>query len=466
MNMSNTYRRAVYCVLYFFGWQYAAAGDPIPAIPGGNGRMLALGGSPSNYYMEDYTNIFFNPAYLKKYSDLALVELGNGISTSSPFSASNQQYGATLAVGEVTFGLVTGRREGPMFAENSYGCTSGGSFTAIDYMKSALDTYLQNLSIQSTSEPLTPIQLLSAFPLGTATVGVALYRSVWSRDDDGSGSVSSGRTCSASLGQFGIKAGVLYPVDSLVVVDVSGGVQMNTASADYSNSNALAPLSTSSFSVTGFELSALGRVWYHWKPSLTIIPMVRAVLFSYEPEVKSSPQANYLFPLPNSYSKMELELGVGIQSQWEHGIAVLGLSAQYIRLANDATSNISSVPQVTRYTRTWLDLPKINAGFEFFITSWLVGRAGYTKRISSQTTRVEAPAPGAPTESTISQEPGFLPSFGLSASEQTVSLGLGILIERFAINGYLAEQSLMEGPYVLSGVQQSLFGIVSLSYHF
>jgi hypothetical protein len=458
-------RWMVFCLLCIFVRQYSSAEDTTNVILGGNARMLALGGSPVNYYLFDYTNIFINPAYLKKYSRVAMIELGSGFGSGSGYTANNQTYGATFSLGEVTLGLVAGRREGPMFAENSYGYQNGGSFFACDYMKSALDTYLQNLVVQSSSEPLTPLQILAAFKLGEGSMGCALYYSGWGRDDNGTGSVSSGRTCSANLSQYGIKSGFLFPLDSLTLFDLAGCFRLNRASADYSNKNAGAPLAASSFSANGYEISVTGRIFYKFKSSMSLVPLVRAEIFSYEPEVTSTPLSNSLFPHPNTYSKWELELGMGIQSHWEKGMAVIGVSIQYISLKNGAVSNAGSVPQTTNYSRTWFDLPKINAGVEFSITSWLIGRAGYTKRISTQHTRVEPPST-SPTESVISLEPGFLPSFGLTPADQTLSLGLGICIDQFAFNTYLAEQAIGTGAYFLSGKEQIIFGVVSISYQY
>jgi len=348
-----------------------------------------------------------------------------------------------------------------MFSENSYGYQSGGYFTACDYMKSALDSYLQNLLVISSSEPLTPLQLFSAFDVGNASVGVAIYRSSWSRDDNGTNSVSLGRTCSASLSQIGIKGGVLLPLRSTTMLDLALCLRLNRAASEYSNNNSGAPLTASSFSANGYEVSFFGRMFHELSPKVSLVPIVRVEMFYYEPEVSSTPFSNQLFPLPNTFVKREYELGLGLQSRWGRSTSVLGVSIQYISLKNDAANNGGS-----KYTRTWFDLPKINAGVEFSITSWLIGRAGYFKRFSTQTTYIEPLSPMPPTETAVSIEPGFLPSFGLTAAEQTLSLGIGIIIDRFAFNGYLAEQMIGTGSYLLSGVQQSLFGVVSLSCHF
>jgi hypothetical protein len=456
----------IYCIVCIFQFNFSRAQDSLQVIHGGNARMLALGGSPLNYYLEDYSNIYINPAYLASYVDLAMIELGSGFGTGSSFLTANQQFGVSFSLGKVAVGLFIGRREGSMFADNSYGYQSGGHFTGCDYMKSALDSYLQNLFLFSSSEPLTPIQILTAFRISDVTIGLALYRSEWSREDDGSGSVSAGRRISASLSQFGIKGGILYPLGTKHTLDIAGCLRWNDASAEYENKNSGAPLTSSSFIADGYEISLSSRLFYSASQNLRIIPKGRFEFFWYEPEVNSIPLSSQLFPRPNYYRKMEYEIGVGIESHWEEGLAFLGLSYQYISLKNDATSIINSVPQITKYSRSWYDLPKISACVEYAITGWLIGRVGYFKRLSKQQTCIEPPLPSPPTETNISLEPGFLPSFGLTAAEQTLSLGFGISFNRFALEGYIADQMLGNGPYVISGIQQSFLGVVSLSYQF
>jgi hypothetical protein len=451
------------CLLYF---NTSQASDTTVAIQGGYARTLALGGSPTNYFLTDYTDIYINPAYIEQYSNLVCLELGTGFSSGSGFSANNQFYGAIYALEKVTLGLTVGKREGPMFSENSYGYQSGGYFSACDYMKSALDSYLQNILVQSSNEPLTPLQLIAGFSVGDVSLGIALYESNWSREDDGTGTVSLGRKCSAALSQYGIKAGVLYPFTEASTLDLAGCFRLNYASSSYSDNNTNAPITESSFSASGYELSIVGRLFYKISPRLSIVPLGRAELFFYKPEVNSKPQSNYLIPLPNSYSKWECELGAGLQSRWENGLAVIGLSVQYIALKNDAVNYNGTIHQTTRYSRSWFDLPKINAGVEYSIVKWLLLRGGFFKRISTQRTRIEAPSPLPPIESDVTMEPGFIPSFGLSSSEQTLSLGVGIVIDHFVLNGYLAEQVLGKGIYLISGMQQNLFGVVSLNYHF
>jgi len=362
--------------------------------------------------------------------------------------------------------LTIGKREGPMFADNSYGFQTGGYYSACDYMKSALDSYLQNIRVPSSSEPSTPLQLMGGFTLGKASIGIALYESSWSREDDGTGTVSQGRSSSASLSQYGIKGGVLYPLTENTTLDIAGGVRLNKASSSYSDDNAADPLTASSFSATGYELSVMGRLFHPLSSKSSVIPIVRAEYFSYEPEVSSTPSSIYLLPLPNRYSKFECELGAGLQSRWEHGIAAIGLSVQYLSLENDAVSFDGTIHQTTTYHCSWLDLPKINAGVEFSAARWLLLRAGLFKRLSTQRTRIEPPSPLSPMESSITIEPGFLPSFGFSPAEQTLSLGIGITADQFVLNGYLAEQVLGKGIYLLSGMQQNLLGVVSINYHY
>jgi hypothetical protein len=171
------YKLVVVCAACLLYHQVSQASDTTAAIQGGYARTLALGGGPANYYLNDYTDMYINPAYIEQYSNLVSVELGTGFSSGSGFSTTNQFYGASVALENVTLGLTVGKREGPMFSENSYGYQTGGYYSACDYMKSALDSYLQNILVQSSSEPLTPLQLIAGFTLGNASIGIALYES-------------------------------------------------------------------------------------------------------------------------------------------------------------------------------------------------------------------------------------------------------------------------------------------------
>ncbi|MEX2191543.1 MAG: hypothetical protein WEB33_12655, partial [Bacteroidota bacterium] len=59
-----------------------------------------------------------------------------------------------------------------------------------------------------------------------------------------------------------------------------------------------------------------------------------------------------------------------------------------------------------------------------------------------------------------------IPSLGFTGAQQQVSLGLGLLLNRVSIDGYVGERVLAAGTWLLSGRIQDLFGVVSISVKF
>ena len=70
---------------------------------------------------------------------------------------------------------------------------------------------------------------------------------------------------------------------------------------------------------------------------------------------------------------------------------------------------------------------------------------GYFKRYASRSVESTPPAPGAPTEQTITVDQGYVPSLGFSQPDQQLSLGLALLLDRVSIDGYVGERILAAG---------------------
>jgi len=463
-NSGDAMKKRIFIIFQFIITTTAFALDSTMVVSGGIARTLALGGSPTNPFLLDQTDVLINPAFLKEYSNSIFLELGNDFNNGSAYRANNQSFGASFNIGSLTLGCIIGMREGPMFAENSIGYQSGGSFLACDYMKAALDSYLQSLSVWQTTEPTIPFQIIGAMKFSNATAGISLYFSHWGRNDQGAGSVSAEKTCSVSLEQYGIKGGVLLPLSHKITGDFSGCLRLNRATADYHNTMPQAPLLSSSFSSNGYEMALSTRFLFNISPTLIVIPYVRGEYFKYHPELSYSPIIYLSVPYPNEYWKKKVEFGCGALHHFSKGLVSGGISFQYISLTNDATTKNGNLPQLTHYSRSFLNFPTFQAGVEYALTPWLTGRTGFFKRLTCQTTHTDPPPPLNPTESSTTVELPFIPAYGLSAQEQTLSLGLGISLGNVSINTYVAEQVIGSGTYLLSGIQQSIFGIVSLSY--
>ncbi len=441
----------------------AEAQEKPKAVSGGLGRTAALGGGPYNPYIQDYTDVFTNPAYAAWNRDLLFGELGN--SFGQQYFAVGQYAAYTLGLGDLALGIAIGKREGPMFAENSYG---SGTFAWSDYMIPSINAYAP----VATGEPMAPIQLFGAFKAGPLTIGGGLYRSWWSYLDDGTGSVGALQKLEISNNQTGFKGGVLLELTPSVLVDGSILFRINSSSADFTDSNPGANPTAQSYSASGTEIAVNGRVFLKFSDKMTVVPQVRFATFGYEPELADNTTPAPPSPVnnkPNDYGRTEFEFGVGINSKFEGGWVTVGVAAQSISLTNDVTTQPGGAGTplvVTKNTMSWFDLPKLNVGAEVDLLSWMKGRLGYFKRLSSMSTTTEPPSPGQKTETKTSIEPGHIPSLGYTGAQQQVSVGLGLILNRVSIDGYVGERVLAAGTWLLSGRVQDLFGVLSISVKF
>jgi hypothetical protein len=436
-----------------------SAQDGPKAISGGTARTAALGGNPGNPYIMDYTDVFMNPAFAAKYKDLLYGDLGYSF---SGYRASGQHVGFTMGLGSISLGISIGHREGYMFSENGYG-SSVVPFAASDYMVSGLNNYLGF----GTGEPLAPIQIYGAFNVSGWTVGAGFYFSSWSRTDQNTGFAGLGQMWEISNNQFGFKLGTTANLTRDVMLDASALFRINGSSADFSDTTTGAAIAARAYDASGTEIAVNGRVFMKMGQNVTLVPQARFATFSYEPELSQTPTPAAPYnDKPNSYGRTEFEVGIGVNTQLSVGFVSVGVSLQRIGLKNDITSVAGAALQTTENAVSWFDLPKINIGAEFEILSWMTGRMGYFKRYASRTTESTPPAPGVPTEQTITLEQGYVPSLGFAAVDQQLSLGIAFLLDRVSLDGYVGERFLAAGPYIVSGNVQDMFGVVSMSFKF
>ena len=436
-----------------------SAQDGPKAVSGGTARTAALGGNPGNPYILDYSDVFTNPAYAAKYKDLLFGDLGYSF---SGYRASGQHVGFTMGLGTFSLGISIGHREGYMFAENSYG-SSVVPFAASDYMVAGLNNYVGF----GTGEPLAPIQIYGAFSLSGWTLGAGFYFSSWSRTDENAGFAGLGETWEISNNQFGFKVGATTNLTKDLMLDVSGLLRFNGSSAEFSDTATGAAIAARAYDATGTEIAINGRVFLKMGRNITLVPQARFATFSYEPELSQTPQPAAPYnSKPNDYGRSEFEVGIGVNTQLSVGFVSVGVSVQRIGLTNDITSVAGTALETTQNEVSWFDLPKINLGAEFEILKWMTGRMGYFKRYASRTIESTPPAPGAPTEQTITIDQGYVPALGFSAVDQQLSLGLAFVLDRVSIDGYVGERFLAAGPYIISGNVQDMFGVLSMSFKF
>jgi hypothetical protein len=476
-------KKAVLFLLLVFVLCCAAQSQEIKYISGGTARQLALGGSPTNPYLMDYTNIYTNPAWAAKYGDLVYSELGYNFGT---YNADGQSVGFTYAIWKgLSVGLSVGKQEGPIFAINSYGGNFGGQTANSDNFIGGMDKLLTDAgTVTSPFDPadiveIRPLQLYGALKLTNLTLGLAIYRSSWSVSTESAGTVTVNTKDEASISQTGFKIGALLDMNALLL-DVSALLRINSATAKHTPPPPVAPALSGNeeINATGTEIGLNARLFMKLNEKFTLVPMARFTTFSYEPEVKYAiPAGRKLNAKPDKYSRTDFEAGVGTNVNVPGGRLFAGLSFELFSLkhdystfrspatAGDLDARDTNVVQTTKNTTKIVSLPKVTIGAEFDIASWLTGRLGYFKAFASRTITTE-PTGALKDEDSDTYNFQFYPTYGLAMNDQLLSLGLGLHFDRFALDGYLAEGWLADGPYVLSGENNTMFCVLSMSYCF
>jgi len=442
------------------------------SVSGGLAREMALGGSPNNAYLMDYTDIYTNPAWAVKYGDLIYSELGYSF---SGYSASGQSAGFTYAVWKgLSIGLSVGKQEGPLFSQNSYGSQFGGAAANADDFLSAFNAALtyNGHSPVSPSNTLRPLQVYGALKLANLTLGFAFYRVGYSVTNDyhyGSDTVNA--TNEESYGQTGFKAGAIFDMD-VMLLDVSALFRINSATGKITPP---APTLSQELDATGTEFGLNARLFMKLSDKFSLVPMARFYTFGNEPELKSVgvviPAGDKYNTKPEKYGRTDIEFGLGSNITVTGGRVFAGLSLESISLKYDLTSPAGETPiatpmQTETYKTSVLSLPKVNLGAEFDVASWLTGRLGYFKAFASMKNTHDAPAPAKEVSSKQTFEFKYMPACSLAVADQLLSLGVGLHFDRLSIDGYLCEEWLADGIYVASGKVNAMFGVVSMSYSF
>ncbi len=442
---------------------YGYGQDKVTALSGGTGRTAALGGGPYNPYILDYTDVFINPAYAAQYNSLLYSDVGYGFTA---FNATGQYVGYTMSMSDLAIGLAVGRREGPMFPEQAYGA---GTYASSDYMKPSLDTWpFIPGGFGATATPLAPIQLYAAFKLGGLSLGAGVYRSSWSREENKTAAAGGvANRVFTRHSQTGLKFGILMDITSSMMLDGSFLLRFNGSVGEWSDTGTTVTPNSAKYDASGTEIGVNARMVIKLTDKVSVIPAGRFLSFGYKPELTNNltPPPAVVNSTPNDYGRTDIEFGVGIHNAFENGFVVAGVSFQQIRLKNDVTTIVAGALQTTKNTQTQTDIPKFNFGAEIGLLDWLVGRFGYFKRFTSTSSKIE-PATTATTETTTSSEAAFVPTLGLTAAQQQLSVGLGIRISRVSLDGYVGERFLAAGPFILSGNVQDLFGVLSMSFRF
>jgi hypothetical protein len=404
------------------------------SLPGGPGRFEALGSNP--FILDPVNDMNSNPAWSNTYKNYVFANIGRNSVNQNQLT--DQYAGVNFGIGakkNMNLGLVLNK------SEDQYGIfakeiptTNGG--------------YVFNVA--GTSAPIVPLKVLFGFSSTNLQFAIAPYYSAWSSESDSiAGADQYKSTLSSS--SIGTQLGMIYKMNG-DWIEVSADVKLNSFKYE---GTAPAGLSAKLENEGGMHLGIGARGWFNIEKNakVKLVPFVSFDMFSWNGKVTTTPVA-YTDILPK-YSYMNIAGGLGINMPiLEKGTLATGLSVGY-------HSENYKREDVTAYDETYslFTLPKFNISAEWFFTEWLSGRLGYSRAVINSKDDVKYNAGSTAMQMTLK---GTSPT----DADQTITTGLGLHFERFSFDGMIGERFFKEGPNVLTGKQNDLYGVISASYNF
>jgi hypothetical protein len=413
------------------------------SIPSGTARYESLGFNP--FIMDAAVDINRNPAWSTMYRNYAFGDLGR-------FTPGEQQKGGEYFLQDqyagVNFGLgkqwnmgaVLNKEEGQIFGSQDLG--------------SDFQSRYNGLGIEA---PIVPMELMVGYMSASKklSVGIAPYYARWSHDFTGLNSDTTlvNRSSSIMGGTIGVVGKMKdgwweANVDArLNKYKEENTVRVIGGKGDTSN------VTTTFENDGGFEINANVRGFFMVsKPNkVNLVPYITFGMFNWTPKVTTTPATTFT----EEYKWMTIKGGVGINMPiLDDGMLAGGVTSGITTIKYNA----ADVGATYEYKATHFYLPQFNVGGEWKFNDWLTGRIGYARAIIRS--KVEESATGftfTPHDEELSLA---------SDPNHTITLGLGWQFGRFSVDGLIGERFFQQGPYILSGKDDDLYGILSASYNF
>ena len=407
------------------------------SIPSGTGRIEALGYNP--FILDAATDINRNPAWSGSFRNYIFGDLGRATGSGTDFYLDNQYAGINFAIGkQMTLGAVFNKDESfwGLFNDTNSSITPNG------------------LSI---SAPVVPLKILFSYSSKTMTVGVAPYFAMWSKDDYGSSGSTVNEWKNSSL-TFGGTLGILYKLKGPNWFEVAADVKLNKFKQDYTATNPTSE--TIQESQGGLQLSAFARGWFmvHKASKINFVPYVEFSMFNWNPNLTTSPTPTNM--TQQKFKHFSLNGGIGVNLPvLDDGLLAGGLSVGTSSYDGKPVykSNGETVDTLEVKSTAFI-FPQFNIGLEWTFTDWLTARLGYMRSVASRKNdNLNAGSIAFENYSTFTE---------LSSPDQIITTGLGFQFDRFSFDGTVGEKFYQRSPYIISGNQTDLFGVISVSYNF
>jgi hypothetical protein len=425
------------------------------AKPGGIARQISMGGSSAGfglalnpYIYDDPALILLNPAFVARYKDYAWWNVGGG--TLNGLSTNDNGYNRQN-VG-LNFGVTNNVAVGAVF---SYDPSVGNALTQLPAQAALAGIYQR--APQTVSPMANVWELLGTFDLGTIDLGLGVMYGGSSVTSESSVGGTSGKS-EASLSMFGVRGGVIFDLGSGSMVD--GSVTFRSSSLTDEITNA------GKYTASATEIMVGVRAKLRVSNKFSFVPYGTYMMVSAEPKEDSPPTGGTATTSKLDLSATILALGVG--GEYRAGDLFLAggvgfnMADAKLEFSNSATpaANFDS-------TMSYLGIPVINLGAEWWFTEWLAGRMGYFRSIGSATLKGEhdnatfEQSFSAPYSQLLINNP-----MGLASDGSLVTLGIGLRFGNFALDATVSEEALRRGLGII-GAQDNIntFGFITTSYN-
>ncbi|MBW7842489.1 MAG: hypothetical protein H3C40_07205 [Ignavibacterium sp.] len=379
---------------------------------GGFARLYSMGDNP---YVIDPDNIKYNTAYSSVYSNFLWGDIGS--STFSPtdgvgqFAAFNYRIGKEFTVGA-------------MLSRNDFSSTSIASLFANDLVNQING----NVSGAAIIPLDNNFELLTSYSFGTFVVG--LGASFASTTNDFTPATGNGDKNSAT--QFGVNLGIVGKLSPQFSLDAAFSLALPSAKYTPGTGNIV--------EASGTYMMANARGFLKIAKAFTLVPNLT---FANQSGSYSVGSQSTDFP-----SMMSFGVGIGLTYQVENVIISGGPALMFQSTTTPADSGTQPELKDSRFV-----FPAWNFGVEWFLTDWLIGRAGYVASTSSVTTQTAA-SPNTINERTRT-------NFGRG----DVRLGIGFRFGTFSLDATVNDEVLRQGFRIVGGPDNT-FAYLSASFGF
>ncbi len=417
------------------------------AIPSGTARYEALGYNP--FIMDAAIDLNRNPAWGNKYNNYAFGDIGryqsdnydpktgyNGNQDKDYAYRLRDQY---LAVNfrtgnQWSLGVLLNKEEGQIF----------------------FGTMRPYYELIGNEKPQVPFKALIAMQSSkNVNLGLAPYVAYWSSDY-----TSPSLDLSRSTNIWGGTFGILANSSSSSWTEGTVGIRFNnySVSADTAGGGSYTDENDG-----GLELNAFYRGWYKVKnTNITVVPYVNFGIMNWEPTITPVPVLHA--GEKNDFWNIMGGVGINVPINSE-GMLAAGVSGGYVSNSANFSDTVfgAGLGQTVLIFKDKTEdviFPQFNIGLEWNLTDWMQGRFGYSRSISSRKHELSYTDSSNTTTSTEFQQKVA------SNPDQTITVGLGMQFGSFSLDGLIGERFIQIGPNILSGKENDLYGLVSMSYNF